>query len=282
MGSSNYQINWDSVNSGGVDVATSTNYLLRDTVGEQATGFSSSTNYTVSAGYRTGDQDLTYLSFQIGTQENTTQVSYSAFDASAKTVTVSSASGYAIGDLVGVVEDVGLNEKVAFGKITDIVGTLLTVDNWQGEPSSLSAVPSGGNDSVYRMNGASAELGTLSPSTGKSSLTGTRVTSNAQNGYTVDVSDDGDFRDGSNSITNVTDGSVTIGSEEYGASVIGDQAVGAGTDFGFSTSVHTIQSSASSTSGNEGVALVYKASVTVSTPAGNYGQTVFYTLTANY
>ncbi|PSO44998.1 MAG: hypothetical protein BRC25_03530, partial [Parcubacteria group bacterium SW_6_46_9] len=52
MESSNYQIQRDSINSGGVDISTSSSYALKDTVGEQATGRSTSTNYTVRAGYR--------------------------------------------------------------------------------------------------------------------------------------------------------------------------------------------------------------------------------------
>lgn len=52
MGSTNYRIDVDSVNSGGLDVSTSTNYGLIDTVGEIATGFSSSTNFNIYAGYR--------------------------------------------------------------------------------------------------------------------------------------------------------------------------------------------------------------------------------------
>jgi hypothetical protein len=52
MGSSNYRIDSDSVNSGGLDISSSTNYGLLDTVGEVGTGFSSSTNYNIYAGYR--------------------------------------------------------------------------------------------------------------------------------------------------------------------------------------------------------------------------------------
>ncbi len=52
MGSTNYRIDTDSVNSGGLDVSTSSNYGLLDTIGEIATEFSSSTNYNIYAGYR--------------------------------------------------------------------------------------------------------------------------------------------------------------------------------------------------------------------------------------
>lgn len=52
MTSTNYGIIFDSMNGGGIDVSTSTNFHLQDTAGEQATGFSNSTNFIDSAGYR--------------------------------------------------------------------------------------------------------------------------------------------------------------------------------------------------------------------------------------
>ena len=39
MSSANYQITSDSINFGGTDQATSTNYKLDDTMGEVGTGF---------------------------------------------------------------------------------------------------------------------------------------------------------------------------------------------------------------------------------------------------
>lgn len=50
--STNYLIEADSINIGGTEDGTSTNYKLRDTIGEVGTGISSSANYQISAGYR--------------------------------------------------------------------------------------------------------------------------------------------------------------------------------------------------------------------------------------
>jgi len=52
MTSTNYQIETDSINVGGTDFSTSTNYTLSDTVGEVGTGAGTSTNYNLFAGYR--------------------------------------------------------------------------------------------------------------------------------------------------------------------------------------------------------------------------------------
>lgn len=58
MQSTNYRIEKDSINTGGA-YGESANYTLETTVGEVATGFSSSTSYTVSAGYQ--GMDTVYL-----------------------------------------------------------------------------------------------------------------------------------------------------------------------------------------------------------------------------
>ena len=52
MTSTNYQIETDSINVGGTDFSTSTNYVLSDTVGEVGTGIGTSTNFNLFAGYR--------------------------------------------------------------------------------------------------------------------------------------------------------------------------------------------------------------------------------------
>jgi len=52
MSSTNYRIESDSVNIGGTEDASSANYQVRDTLGEIATGPSTSSSYNLYAGYR--------------------------------------------------------------------------------------------------------------------------------------------------------------------------------------------------------------------------------------
>lgn len=59
MGSSSYRIGTDSINIGGAD-SSSANYKGTETVGEIATGDSSSTNYGMHAGYQ--QMQTTYIS----------------------------------------------------------------------------------------------------------------------------------------------------------------------------------------------------------------------------
>jgi hypothetical protein len=282
MTSTNFTIGWDSINSGGDDVSSSTNYRIRDTVGEQGTGVGTSTNFTLSAGYRTADESPISLSFSIGTQENDTQTTFSAFSNGGSTVTVAATSSFAVGDLIGVVENSGLSQIIAVGEITDISGAVMTVDDWDGSPASISGSPAGADDYVYRLGGTTAALGTVNVSTGSTSLTGTRVTSDSANGYTVYVSDDGNLRTGAADIDDVLDGTVTAGEEEYGWRVFGTSATSTGSDLAFLTSTIAIQATSSVALTEQRVGLVYKASVSSTTEGGSFSHVVYYTLTANY
>lgn len=282
MGSTNYTINWDSVNSGGDDISSSTNFRMHDTIGEQATGSSTSASFSLRAGYRFGDTDATILTFDVGTQENSTETSYTAFDNAGKTVTVSSAASFSVGNFIGVVENKGLSELIAVGKITDVSGLVITVDKWDGVPSSLSATPAGADDFVYRLSGDAAQLGTLSTTAGMTSLTHTSVVTNDENGYTVYLSADGNLRvDVSTFINNVSDGSVTVGSEEYGTQTFGTLAANTGSDFPPSTSATSVQSSLTFAD-DDRVAVEYKAAIDATTPSGSYSQIVTYAVTANF
>ncbi|MBU1349102.1 hypothetical protein KJ781_03465 [Patescibacteria group bacterium] len=281
MTSTNYSVLWDSINSGGNDSSTSTNFLLRDTVGEQAVGLSTSTNYSIRAGYRQGDTDMTIASFSIGTQVNSSETTFTAFSQVGKTVTVASQAQFSTGTFIGVVENKGLTQLVAIGKILSMAGNVLTVDGWEGVPGSLSATPSGGDDFVYRIDGYAAEFGVLTSSIGVTSLTHTSVSTNLENGYTVSVQSDGDLRYGVGaSIANVSDGSVSLGSEEYGARVYGTMATSTGSDLAFSTTTRPVQES-TTFADDERIGLIYKVTITSDTPAGDYAQSVYYTFTPN-
>lgn len=283
MTSTNYGINWDSVNFGGRDDATSTNYQLQDTLGELGSGVATSESYQLSAGYRLPDVDATSLSLTLGTQENSTRTTWTAFSNAGNTVTLSSVVGYATGSFIGVVENSGAAQLVAFGKITHIAGLLVTVDAWEGEPASISATPAGGNDFVYRMDGTAAELGTLSLNSVATSFTLTDIVSNLENGYTVSVQVDGNLRYATGTfITNVSDGAVSAGSEEYGGESVGSLATGTGQDFSFSsTSTRNVQTSVNA-GDHDRSSVLYKLSISAGTASGNYGQTIFYRLTSNY
>lgn len=282
MTSTNFEIRFDSLNSGGVDNSSSTNYSMYDTIGEQGTGYSSSTNYSLHAGYRQSDEFIPALSFSLSAQENDIKTGYSAFSDLGKTVTVVTTTGFSTGTYIGVIENEGLNQLMATGKITSISGFVITVDKWDGTNNLMSPNPLGGDDFVYRMESHTADFGNLATNLAKTSSARTEVSTNAANGYSLKIQSD-DYLKVSPSahIIDVQDGSVTLGSEEYGAAVFGSTATSTGLDFAVTSTLREIQQSVT-TGINDRVVMVYKISVNPGTPAGLYTQTVRYLLTANF
>lgn len=282
MSSTNYQINWDSINFGGLDVSTSTNYNLRDTIGEHGTGYSDSENYKLKAGYRSGETLEPYLSIDIGTQEDNIFTSWSSFSSSTRIVNVNSTSSFAIDDYIGVVENEGFAQLVAIGKITNISGNVITVDNWEGEPESISTSPSGTDDFVYRMNGNQATLGLQTIISESTSLTLTNIASNANNGYNVTIKGVDKLKSGSAIIKDVTDGTVSADSEEYGIEAVGSLAVGGGTDVDIPTSSQRSIQQSATYADNDRIGVIYKLSIGPLTPTGNFEQIVEYRVTGNF
>lgn len=280
MSSTNFQINWDSLNSGGLDIASSTSFILQDTIGEQGSGLSSSASFQVRGGYRQAE-GAPVLEFQIGTQENATRAAYSNFNFVGNSATLGTVVDFSIGDFIGVVENEGVNQRVAVGKILSIIGNVVTVDQWDGDGAAIAASPSGGDDVVYRLNGDAAELGTLSTTRGATTMTYTSVVSGVAQGYVVSVYADGDLRSSANTIDAVADAAVMVGTEEYGAQVTGANATGTGMDFPLTVTSRAVQESAAVAS-TERSALIYKAAISPITQPGSYAQQVVYTLTARF
>lgn len=283
MSSVNYQINWDSINTGGDDFATSTNYQLNDTLGEFAVGTSTGELYAVKAGYRAAEAWPEALGLTLRAQETATQVTYSAFSNVGKTVTVSSAGYLSVGDYIAVVENSGFSQLMAVGRVTNIATNVVTVDTWAGDNASMSASLSGGDDYVYRVGGAAVAFGTVAAGAQNVSTAMVSVSSTAVYGYSVYLQGDGLLRTGSTPIASVSDGVVSVGSEEYGMEVTGPQAVGGGTDTAVTSSQRVIGQRASpATAPSDRLGMIFKLSTTAATTPGTYGQTIYYTLTANY
>ena len=279
MSSTNYYINWDSINVGGTDFSSSTNYWMHDTLGELSTGFSSSTNYWMSAGYRLPWKS-DYIHFSISGQDNSTQVAYTSFDNVNKQVVVAAAAGYSVGNYIAVVENVGQGQKVAVGKIINIAGNTFTVDKWDGDNATMSPVPVGANDYVYKLSTNTVDLQTLTTSTVKTGVSRTDVHTNAPNGYNINIIVDGQLRSGADDINPVTDGTVTAGDEEYGVQTVGLTASGTN-DFQLTTTGQRVQVS-SSPAVNDRIGVIYKAAISSATSGGSYSQTAAFYLTANF
>ena len=283
MSSTNFLIPWDNVNEGGMDNGTSTNFSIRDTLGDNASGTSTSANFSLSAGYR-APEGANVLAYRIKSAATTPTPSYSSFSNGLGTVVVSSAAGFAVGDLIAVVEDVGFGEFVAIGQISNITGSTITVDGFDGDGGSMSAVPAGGNDFVYRLSSNAIAFGALTVGSEHVSVVGTSVLTSIATGYSLYVQANQILQNGSaQTIATVTDGTVSTGSEEYGAEVTGSTSFNPGTDLGVTTTQRVIQTSGvSSGSVSDKIGMIYKLSITNATNQGAYTQTAYYTLTANY
>lgn len=127
---------------------------------------------------------------------------------------------------------------------------------------------------TFSVSTNSVSLGNISVNSVASSSHTVSVTTNANSGYNLYVSDDGNLRSGANDIDDVSDGSVTAGSEEYGlntgySAFASDAAITTSMQLARSVTVPAYNSTTTCT---------YEASVTAATPTGTYTHTVRYTV----
>jgi hypothetical protein len=280
MNSTNYQIEFDSIGVGGVDTSSSSSYRLRDSL-EFVQGISSSSSYRVDQGYRGGIFDPV-VQFSVFAQDAASQVA--ATSITSTTVTVTTAVGFTAGDYIGVVQDEGLSQVGAIGKITGIAGSTITVDAF----SYASTLPSidGANDYVYELTGSSVPLTSLTPSTVATALVGWAVDADVPTGYSVYVFEDHDFETsgGTANIDDVSDGLVSSGAEEYGGRS-SDSTLASSTfdtqDTGFSTILQQVASRTTATLEARDF-LTLKAAVSPSTANGIYSHTLTVVFVGNY
>ncbi len=284
MTSLNYQIPWDSINTGGNESGTSTAYLLYDTIGQTGAGVGTSTSYRLENGYREPGAEVR-LSFIAYGQSASISTEYSLFDTSPTRVTVSSVTGFSAGDYIAVIQDRGYGALVAVGRITSVGGSALTVDRWDGDSGLMAGVPAGGDDVVVKLDSAAVPFGTMTVGSERTAVVGGSVQSSAVGGHTVYLQANGNLalEGGVGSITPVTDGTVSSSAEEYGAETIGPRAVAPMTDLGVTSTLRAIVTSpVSATTVPDRFALLFKLGVTSATAPGAYSQTIYVTLTSNF
>lgn len=278
MSSTNYQIKWDEVSSGG-GISSSATYGLRDSVGTDAAVQSSSSSYVVAQGFRAGVFDPV-VGFTPYVQNRSTQVGASTFNHTSlpetNSVTVTSTSGFSVGDYILVAQDEGASQVSLMARVTsvssippelglgnDYSGTIPTVD--------------GSNDYVYKMDsGTSMGLGTISSSIVATDTVGWVATSDVANGYSVYMFSGGELTSGSANISGVSDGAVTAGSTEYGGRA-SDASLASSTfdtqDTAFTTSPAMVASESAHPFVKSGF-VTLKASVSSAQDSGTYTQSL--------
>lgn len=280
MSSTNYEIRWDTISTGGSDTSSSASYTLRDSVGGSGDGNSSSTNYQLRAGYRSGVIDE-IVSFDLFI-ETYGGGGIAATSLSGTTVGVGTTTGIALNDYVAIVQDTGASQVVAIGKVNQIGASSIILDRLQ--TAGTTPVVDATNDRVFVMNASSVAFGELVSSGLSSIIVGFEVTVDNDNGYSIQILDDGNLRSGVNDINDVTDGSVTVGLEEYGARS-SDTSL-SGTTFDTQDSAITTSVQAIVTQGSFSFAdrsfITTKVSMSGDTEPGSYSQTLTFIVSGNF
>ncbi len=214
MTSTNYEIQWDSITAGGDDTSSSTSYILRDSVDFSA-GSGTSTNYGLNSGYRAGVYDRT-AEFQIYLQDRSTQVATTAV--AGQVVTLASTAGFSANQIIVLVQNEGASQVEAIGKVlsVDPILSQITTDAWQVGAGGIPTID-GSNDYIYILNSSAVSLGTLTTSAISTSLIAWEVSAEVDDGYSVYVYENNGLTNGTDTISDVSDGSVSAGSSEYGA-----------------------------------------------------------------
>lgn len=216
MSSTNYQILWDSTGLGGDTTSSSSSYRLDDTIEPMGGATATSSSYQLTNGYRPSVYERT-VDFRVLGMERSYQVGATIL--ASTTVTVSTTVGYAVNSYIILIQDQGASQVSAFGRVTSMTSTTLTVDAWT--TNGTTPTIDGTNDVVYLMNVApSLDFGTMSASTVSTLVVGWEATADVSQGYSVYIMADHALRStvsASTVIAAVSDGTVTAGSAEYGA-----------------------------------------------------------------
>lgn len=210
MSSTNYEIRWDTLNTGGSDTSSSATYLLRDSVSGTAGSSVTSANYQIADGYRVGIFDRV-ISFDLYNQGTAREISAIA----GMTVSMTSTSGLSVNDFVVIVENRDSAQVVGFGRIQSIGGGSIVLDRLTTNGTNPSI--NGSNDYLYLMNGSSLTMTSPNATDIGFGVMAFEVTVDNDNGYVVQILEDGDLRNDTEILNDVADGSVTVGAEEFGA-----------------------------------------------------------------
>jgi hypothetical protein len=278
MSSTNFKIRWDSVSTGGSDTSSSASYLLRDTTEAAVAGSSTSASYRLDQGYRSG-VDEQIISFDVFVQDLSLGRSATAL---AGTTVSTDTTSLSVNDYVGLIQDVGSGQVSMIGKIQSIGSGTVTVDVWKH--GGTLAVIDGANDLLYPLTSSAISFGQLSSSSLKTALIAFEVTAANDNGYVVQVYEDGNLRSGSSEISDVVDGSVTVGSPEYGArssdTSLSDSAFDT-SDAAVTSAFQTIASESTASFASRNF-LTLKTAVDSIASSGSYAHTISFIASGNF
>lgn len=281
MSSTNYMVQWDALSVGSSNTQSSSSYRFRSSLDSgSSASLSSSSSYALDGGYRGGVFDQV-AGFRVYSQDTSTQVA--ATSSTSTTVVVTSSAAFAVQDRVVLVQDEGASQVTAVGKIASIAGTTLTVDAFTG---GSPVIDGAGGDYLYKLTANSASLPLTTP-THTTVATGVLMwesTNDVPTGYAAYIVEDTDLLSGSESISDVSDGTVTAGVSEYGARA-SDASLSSSTfdtrDTGITSSPQLVASQ-STTSFYVREYVTLKLGVSTSQQGGAYAHTITLLFAGNY
>lgn len=276
--STTYEVRNENLGTGGSDTSSSTSYILRDSISGPGLGDSTSTTYNLDAGYRGQIYDR-LADYEVFIQNRSSQVAATAL--SSETVTVTSGTGFDAGDMVIIIQNEGSNQSAAIGEVESRALNDITVDFLSGDSLSID----GSNDYVYELNSNSLAFGNLSTSVVTTGIIAWQATADNDEGYTVYVFEDDDFKEvGGEAIQDVTDGTVSVGSSEYGARS-SDSSLASSTfdteDSAFSTTWTPVGSRSAGEFKTRDF-LTLKAAISGAQTSGNYSHTLTFIYVGDY
>jgi hypothetical protein len=130
----------------------------------------------------------------------------------------------------------------------------------------------------YSVSPSSVSLSSITNTSVSSADTVITVSADSDSGYSVVATEDGNLRSGSDDMNDVTDGSVTAGSEEYGIRTSGGDGV-LSSDTAISGSLTV--ASAAGRSVSRATTVSFRASAGSGTVLGSYSHIVTFTVTVN-
>lgn len=281
MASPSYQIPWDAVGSGGNEQGGSASYFIDDTLGGAVAGAGSSASYSTKAGYRFGDEQA--LSFGVRMAPiGGVSAPYVSINTATNLITLdpSVTNPFHVGDFIAAIDGPGLGQKTVIGKVITIAGLSVVVDRFDGQPFAMNAVPVSGV--VRLLSGGDLAFSAPSVSTGAVASGMLSVTAPTPSGYTLYGQATGPLASSGHTMTAVADGVVTAGTEEYGIITLGLQAALVSETALSATPVSVQHSTISTGPQGDRTAFLYKFAISAGTPAGSYGQSLYFTLTPNY
>lgn len=292
MTSSNYQILWDEFSSGGGQ-STSDSYIQRGSVGNGSGGSSTSSSFSLSPGFRGGvfDPAAAFIPY---IEDRSTQVAATSFSATfleqpTPFAGVTTTSGFAVDDVVLVIQDEGGSQATLMGRVSSIQlsppGLVLRSDYVSSLEIGIFPTIDGTSDYVYRMSPtATINFGTLNTSSVATHTIGWMATADVTQGYAMYLFSDGLLHSGSDQIANVSDGAVSVDSNEYGGRS-SDSSLTTSTfdtsDTAISTDPALIGSVGTNTFASLGF-VTLKLAVDTTQPSGSYSQTLTTVFVGDY